>query len=55
MLGMVEPQIREHLIRNAVRQSTWAIMREEILEVTRTQQYMNSQPVPMQLGALSEN
>jgi hypothetical protein len=54
MLGMEEPQIREHLIRNAVRLSTWAVMKEEILEVTRTQHYMNNQPVPMQLGALPD-
>ena len=26
-------------------------MREEILEITRTQQYIDSQPMPMQLGA----
>ncbi len=49
MLGMEEPQIREHLIRNVVRMNTWADMKEEILEVTRTQHYMNNQPVPMQL------
>ncbi len=54
MLGMEEPQIREHLIRNAVRLNTWAGMKEEILEVTRTQHYMNNQPVPMQLGALPD-
>ena len=54
MLGMEEPQIREHLIRNAVRLNTWAVMKEEILEVTRTQRYMNNQPVPMQLGALPD-
>ena len=34
--------------------TTWPIMREEILEVTRTQRYMNAQPVPMQLGALPD-
>ena len=54
MLGMEEPQIREHLIRNAVRLRTWPVMKEETLEVTRTQRCMNNQPIPMQLGALPD-
>ena len=46
MLGM-----EEHLIRNSVRITSCYQMREEILEITRTQQYIDSQPMPMQLGA----
>ena len=42
---------KEHLIRNSVRITSWTQMREEILEITRTQQYIDSQLVPMQLGA----
>ena len=41
----------EHLIRNSVRITSWNQIREEILEITRTQQYIDSQPAPMQLAA----
>ena len=51
LLGMDDIKIKEHLIRNSARLTTWRDMLEEILEVTRTQQYLNSQPTPMQLGA----
>ena len=37
--------------RNSVRITSWTQMREEILEITRTQQHIECQPVPMQLGA----
>ena len=50
MLGMEDMQVKEHLIRNSVRITSWNQMREEILEITRTQQYIDSQPMPMQLG-----
>ena len=46
LLG-VEMRVKEHLIRNSVRITRWTQMREEILEITRTQQYIDSQPVPM--------
>ena len=51
MLGMEDMRVKEHLIRNSVRITSWNQMREEILEIMRTQQYIDSQPVPMQLGA----
>ena len=51
MLGMEDMRVKEHLIRNSVRITSWNQMREEILEITRTQQYIDSQPIPMQLGA----
>ena len=51
MLGMEDMRVKEHLIRNRVRFTSWNQMREEILEITRTQQYIDSQPMPMQLGA----
>ena len=47
MLGMEDVRV----IRNSVRITSWNQMREEILEITRTQQYIDSQPLPMQLGA----
>ena len=51
MLGMEDMRVKEHLIRNSVRITSWNQMREVILEITRTQQYIDSQPMPMQLGA----
>ena len=51
MLGMEDVRVKEHLIRNSVRITSWNQMREGILEITRTQQYIDSQPAPMQLGA----
>ena len=51
MLEMEDMRVKEHLIRNSVRITSWNQMREEILEITRTQQYIDSQPMPMQLGA----
>ena len=51
MLGMEDMRVKEHLIQNSVRITSWNQMREEILEITRTQQYIDSQPMPMQLGA----
>ena len=51
MLGMEDMRVKEHLIRNSVRIKSWNQMREEILEIARTQQYIDSQPMPMQLGA----
>ena len=51
MLGVEDMRVKEHLIWNSVRITSWNQMREEILESTRTQQYIDSQPMPMQLGA----
>ena len=51
MLGMEDMRVKEHLIRTSVRITSWNQMREEILEITRTQQYLDSQPMPMQLRA----
>ena len=50
MLGMEDMRVEEHFIQNSVRITSWNQMREEILEITRTQQYIDSRPI-MQLGA----
>ena len=46
ILGM---QDSRHLICNTARLDTW--IKTELLEITRTQQYIDAQPAPMQLGA----
>ena len=50
-VGDGDMRMKEHLIRNSARITSWNQMREEILEITRTQQYIDSQPMPMQFGA----
>ena len=55
MLGMEDRRVKEHLIRNSVRETSWNQMREEILEITRTQQHIDSQSMPVQLGANSKS
>ena len=39
MLGMEAMRVKEHLVQNSVRITSWNQMREEILEITRTQQH----------------
>ena len=51
MLGMEDMRVKEHLIQNSARITSWNEMREEILEITRTQWYIDRPPSPMQLGA----
>ena len=46
VLGMEDMRVKAYLIQNRARIASWTQMREEILEVTRTQQYDDSQPVP---------
>ena len=54
MLEMEDMRVKEHLIRNSAKITSWNQMREEILDISRTQQYIDSQPSPMQLGAKSK-
>ena len=54
IIGMRDAKVKEHLVRNAARLSTWASMSAEVIEISHTQEYLNSTPAPMQLGALPE-
>ena len=51
VLGMEDMRAKAHLIRNSARIASWTQTREDILEITRTQQYTDSKTVPMQIGA----
>ena len=51
VLGMEDMRVKAYFIQNSARIASWTQMREEILENTRTQQYTDSNPVPMQIGA----
>jgi hypothetical protein len=54
IIGMRDAKVKEHLVRNAARLGTWASMSAEVIEISRTQEYLNSTPAPMQLGALPD-
>ena len=43
ILGMHDSHVKEHLIRNTALLDSWIKTRDEILEIARTQQYINSQ------------
>ena len=45
-LGMEDMRVKAYLTQNSARIASWTQMREEILEITRTQQYNDSQLVP---------
>ena len=52
LLGMRDTKVREHLVRNSNRLATWATMSAEVMEISGTQAYIDSTPMPMQIGAL---
>ena len=54
VLGMEDMRVRAHPIGNSARIASWTQTREDILEITRTQHYTDSKPVPMQIGATEE-
>ena len=49
VLRMEDMRVQAHLMRNSVRIASWTQMREEILEIPRTQHYTDSQSVSMQI------
>eukprot|EP00929_Paragymnodinium_shiwhaense_P111971 TRINITY_DN8021_c0_g1_i4.p1 TRINITY_DN8021_c0_g1~~TRINITY_DN8021_c0_g1_i4.p1 ORF type:complete len:1618 (+),score=271.11 TRINITY_DN8021_c0_g1_i4:701-5554(+) len=51
LINMKDAKMKEHMIRNATRLDTWEKVKTEIVEIARTQEYINSMPVPMQLDA----
>ena len=48
---MHDSRVKVHLIRNTARLDTWIKTRDKILEIARTQRYINAQLAPTQLGA----
>ena len=50
VLRMEDGRVKARLIRKSTRIASWIQMRKEILEMTRTQQYADSNLVPMQIG-----
>ena len=52
ILGVEDQTVKEHLIRHSSRLDTWKKMRAEIIEIARTQKYLQSTPQPMDVGGL---
>ena len=50
VLRMEDGRVKACLIRESTRIASWIQMRKEILEITRTQQYADSNLVPVQIG-----
>ena len=51
VLEMEDMRVKARPIRNSARIASWTLTRVDIPEITRTQQYTDSKPVPMQIGA----
>ena len=50
VLRMEDGRVKARLIRESTRIASWIQMRKEIFEITRIQQYADSNLVPMQIG-----
>ena len=50
VLEMEDVRVKARLIRKSGRSASWIHMRKEIREIMRTQQYTDSNLVPMQTG-----
>ena len=51
IVNMVDTSIQQHLVKNSARLETWKALKEELLDMARTEQYLNSLPKPIELGA----
>ena len=51
ILGVTDASVKEHLVRHSGRLDSWSKMREEILEIARTEKCLKSTPTPMDIGA----
>eukprot|EP00959_Pyramimonas_sp_CCMP1952_P325402 6810935-Pyramimonas_sp.AAC.1 len=49
--NVVDMSIQQHLVKNSASLETWKALNEELLDTARTEQYLNSQPKLMELGA----
>ena len=51
VLRMKNGRVKACLILERTRTANWIRMREDILEITRTQQHVDTNPLPLQIGA----
>ncbi|CAK0790137.1 unnamed protein product, partial [Prorocentrum cordatum] len=51
IVNMVDTTVQQRLVKNSARLETWMAMKEVFLEMAGTEQHLNSQPRPMELGA----
>jgi len=54
IINMTDTDTQAHLVKNAHRLETWQAMRDELMDMTRTSEYINAQPKPMELGAIPQ-
>ena len=52
VMGIQGISVKQHLVRNSHRLNTWATAKAEILEIARTQRFLQDNPQPMQISAL---
>ena len=52
--GVQDQSIRDHIIRNSSRLNTYKALRDELLEMARTNRVLQQMPVAMEIGATKE-
>ena len=52
--GLTDQGLRDHIIRNSSRLSTYSAVRSELMEVARTNRVLQQLPQPMEIGATPE-
>ncbi|CAK0880457.1 unnamed protein product, partial [Prorocentrum cordatum] len=50
VVNMTDPEVQKHRVKNASRLDTLKAMKDELLDMARTEQYLDSQARPMELG-----
>ena len=50
--GLQDNSMRDHIIRNSSRLTTYQLVRTELLEIARTSRVLNQMPVPMEIGGV---
>ena len=51
VMGITDQQVKQHLVRNSGRVDSLGKARDELLEIWRTQSFLQNNPQPMQIGA----
>ena len=51
IMGVTNLQVKQHFLRNAQRLDSWGKARDRLLEISRTQKYLQETLQPMEFGA----
>ena len=52
--GLQDNSVRDHIIRNTNRLTSYQLVRDELLEIARTSRVLSQMPSPMDIGALPQ-